>query len=125
MSRPKKPEDPGTWPACARCGKHYQPVATWPDGRICGDCYQAAKRISGTCSCGHHGILPGRIVDQPACRTCSGVRLNVDCRSCGEEAELYSGGKCWSCCLSETVNRLLTNPQPVGSHQPSNPSLRR
>ena len=77
-------------------------VAIWPDGSICGYCYQAAKRITGICACGHQGVLPGLIDDRPACRRCSGVKLNVDCVSCGDEAELYSGGRCQRCVLGAT-----------------------
>ena len=44
------------------------------------------------------------------CRRCSGVRLNVDCTGCGDEAELYSGGRCQRCGLRETAQRLLTHP---------------
>lgn len=117
MSRPRKVSDPNTWPEeCARCGEHHQLVASWPDGRICGYCYLAAKRTTGTCSCGHHGVLPGRIDGQPACRGCSGVRLHVDCVTCGVEDELHSGGQCWRCVLSGTVDRVLTNPHTGAVH---------
>jgi integrase len=111
MARPRKPEDPERWPiGCARCHSHYELVANWPDGPICGYCYQAAKRITGICACGHQGVLPGRLDDRPACRRCSGVRLNVDCVGCGDEAELYSGGRCLRCVLRATASRLLTSP---------------
>lgn len=53
---------------------------------------------------------PGRVEGQPSCRQCSGVRLNVDCRSCGAEEELYGDGRCWPYVLATTVDRLLTNP---------------
>jgi hypothetical protein len=55
-------------------------------------------------------VLPGLINGRPACRRCSGVKLNVDCISCGAEAELYSGGRCQRCVLGATAQRLLTNP---------------
>jgi hypothetical protein len=54
--------------------------------------------------------LPGRIDGRPACRACTGIRLNVDCADCGAEAELYSRGLCWACTLAATVDRLLSNP---------------
>lgn len=112
MARPRKPGDPTKWPhPCQRCGEHHQIAATWPDGGICGYCYQKAKRTRGVCACGHDGVLPGRIDDQPACRRCSGVQLNIDCRVCGNEDELYSGGRCFGCTLGATVDRLLTNPE--------------
>lgn len=111
MSRPRQPEDPIRWPfPCSRCGQYYQTVARWPDGGVCTYCYQQAKRTRGICACGHEGVLPGIIDEQPACRTCSGVRLNVDCQSCGAEDELHSGGRCWSCTLSDVVDNLLTDP---------------
>jgi len=112
MSRgPRKPQDPHAWPIpCGRCEGHYPAAATWPDGPVCGYCYQAAKRTTGRCACGHEGVLPGRLDGQPACRRCSGVRLNVDCRRCNTEAELYSGGRCWRCVLDSTVDRLLSSP---------------
>jgi hypothetical protein len=110
MSRPQKPEDPSKWPPCARCHKHHKPAATWPEGRVCGYCYKAAQRVEGTCACGHTGVLPGIIEASPACRSCSRIRLSVDCGGCGSETELYSGGRCWACVLAATVDRVLTNP---------------
>lgn len=111
MSRPRKAEDPIRWPVpCGRCSQHHQTVARWPDGGVCGYCYQQAKRTRGTCACGHEGVLPGIIDDHPACRRCSGIRLNVDCESCGAEDELHSGGRCWSCVLATAVEDLLTDP---------------
>ena len=111
MSRPRKAEDPVRWPVpCNRCRQHHQIVANWPDGGVCGYCYQRAKRTRGTCRCGHEGVLPGLAGGQPSCRRCSGVKLNIDCRGCGAEDELYSGGRCWSCTLAAMVDRLLTNP---------------
>jgi len=62
-------------------------------------------------------VLPGRIDGHPACRRCSGVKLNVDCRVCGVEDELYAGGRCWGCTLATTVDRLLANPS-TGSIAP-------
>ncbi|MGO4453830.1 hypothetical protein [Arthrobacter sp. RAF14] len=59
---------------------------------------------------GHEGVLPGIIDEQPACRSCSGVRLNFDCRSCGAEDELYAGARCRACVLGDIVDNLLTNP---------------
>ena len=89
MARPRLPEDPRLWPVqCGRCGGHYELVASWPDARVCLYCYQAAKRTTGACGCGHRGVLPGRVGDRPACRACTGIRLNVDCAGCGAETEL-------------------------------------
>lgn len=111
MVRPRKAEDPTRWPEpCGRCGQHHQTVARWPDGGVCTYCYQQAKRTRGQCSCGHEGVLPGLVNEQPACRRCSGVVLNIDCRHCGAEDELYDGERCWRCVLGTTVDGLLTNP---------------
>lgn len=110
MPRSRKPEDPEKYPVpCCRCGSHYQVAARWPDGSICGYCYVQAKRTTGQCACGHNGVLPGMIDDRPACRKCSGVKLNVDCAECGAEAELYAQGRCWTCTLNRAVDRSLTN----------------
>jgi hypothetical protein len=111
MARPRKPSDPNQWPIpCGRCGEHHQIVANWPDGGVCGYCYQQAKRTRGICVCGHEGVLPGRIDGQPACRRCLGVKLNLDCKTCGAEDELYRGSRCWSCELAALVDQLFTNP---------------
>lgn len=111
MARPRKRSDPNQWPVpCGRCGEHHQIVANWPDGGVCGYCYQRAKRTRGTCVCGHEGVLPGRIDGEPVCRRCSGVKLNVDCKTCGAEDELYRGIRCWSCELAVLVDGLFTNP---------------
>jgi len=55
--------------------------------------------------------LPGIIEGRPACRKCTGIKLNVDCVECGAEEELYAQGRCWRCVLSVTIDRLLTNPE--------------
>ncbi|THE17688.1 Fis family transcriptional regulator [Kocuria rosea] len=83
---------------------------------MCRYCYQAAKRTTGTCACGHAGVLPGRLDGHPACRSCSGISLKLDCLTCGAEAELHSHGQCWACVLATTVDRLLTNPRTGRMH---------
>jgi hypothetical protein len=104
-----------TWPVpCARCRDHHELVATWPDGPVCRYCYQQAKRTTGTCACGHVGVLPGRLEGHPTCRNCSGIVLNLDCRTCRAEAELHSNGQRWACVLAATVERLLTDPRIGG-----------
>ncbi|RDV44761.1 Fis family transcriptional regulator [Leifsonia sp. ku-ls] len=113
MSRPKQAQDPVRFPEpCARCGEHRRQAARWPDGCICQNCYRAAHRTTGVCAlCGHDGILPGVNEGQATCRSCSGIRLNLDCRRCGAEAELYSHGQCWSCTLADLVDQALTDPR--------------
>lgn len=112
MARPRPQPDPQRWPhACARCHQHYPVAAIWPEGRICRYCYMAAKRQRGTCSCGHQGVLPGLVEGQPVCRQCSGIRLNVDCRRCGAEGELYRAGRCLRCELDHETHRLLADPE--------------
>lgn len=51
-------------------------------------------------------------ITNPACRRCSGIRLNIDCEACGAEDELHSGGRCWTwtCVLGAVVHDLLTDP---------------
>ena len=111
-ARPRAPQDPEQWPvSCDRCGEHRRIAAAWPDGRVCRYCYLQAKRTRGTCACGHTGVLPGRIDGAPTCRQCSGVSVNVDCRTCGAEDELYTGTECWRCVLATSVDELLTNPR--------------
>ena len=122
MARPRAPGDPVRWPVpCGRCGEHHQIAANWPDAAICVYCYQQAKRTRGTCACGHQGVLPGLIAGAPACRDCSGVRLNVDCRSCGAEDELYDAGRCWSCVLAATSTSSLPARRPDGSRRSWSP----
>lgn len=118
MARPKKPEDPARNPhPCSRCAKHYPTAAQWPDGRVCTYCYRAALRTSGTCACGHIGILPGIVGGTAACRACSGVRVNIDCRRCHAEAELYSGGICWRCHLSDLVDDVFATADETIAEQ--------
>ncbi|KSZ56591.1 Fis family transcriptional regulator [Rhodococcus rhodochrous] len=112
MVRPRKPSDPQAWPIpCTRCGEHYQIATHWPDGPVCNYCYQQAKRTRGTCGCGHTGVLPGVLDGVPACRRCSGISVNLDCRVCGAEDELYRGGRCQRCELASLVDDLLTDPR--------------
>ncbi|MFB7798874.1 Fis family transcriptional regulator [Isoptericola sp. NPDC056134] len=70
-----------------------------------------AMRATGTCACGHEGVLPGRIDGRPACRTCSGVRVNIDCRRCGAETELYRNQMCQRCVLADLVDAAFADPQ--------------
>lgn len=108
MSRPRKADGPALFPdSCSRCGEHRYVAATWSDGRICGYCYQKTKRTRGVCHCGHVRVLPGIIDGRPACRSCSGVKLNVDCKVCGSEDEIYSDGHCWPCTLGAFIDRSL------------------
>lgn len=109
MSRPKKAPEPDKFKACDRCGDHYPTNAIWPDGRICQYCYRAAHRTRGICAtCTHEGILPGRDEEgRPTCRSCSGVRINIDCVACGAEDELYAAGKCWRCYLDNEITVAL------------------
>lgn len=112
MARPRKPEDPETYPTpCARCGGHYPLSVTWPDGRLCTSCRMKAMRTTGTCACGHEGVLPGRLDGIPACRACSGVRVNIDCRRCGAETELYRNQMCQRCVLADLVDAAFADPR--------------
>ncbi|WP_288438763.1 hypothetical protein [uncultured Gordonia sp.] len=112
MARPKPAPEPDRYEPCERCGQAYLTAAWWQDTPICCYCYNQAKRLVGQCvECGHSGIVPGRTTaGHYLCRTCSGIRLNVDCVECGAEAELYRHGHCWRCELAHQVDELLTNP---------------
>lgn len=112
MSRPKSAEDRDRFPTpCARCAEHRAQAANWPDGYICQNCYRKAIRTVGKCvTCGHQGILPGLTSAGSTCRVCSGITINVDCRGCGKEDEVYSAGLCWSCVLSRLVDEALADP---------------
>ena len=111
MPRPRAPQDPGRWPEpCGRCGEHRQLVVRWPDAHVCNACYLRAKRTRGTCRCGHVGLLPGIIKGAPACRACSGIRMNLDCRTCGREDEIYRDNQCWACVLAAQIDTLLRHP---------------
>lgn len=111
MPRPRAPQDPGRWPEpCGRCGEHRQLVVRWPDAHVCNACYLRAKRTRGTCRCGHVGVLPGIIKGAPACRACSGIRMNLDCRTCGREDEIYRDNQCWACVLAAQIDTLLRHP---------------
>lgn len=113
MARPRKPDDPERRREipCDRCGGGYYPVVNWgPDDQICGYCYQQAKRTRGTCACGHVGVLPGRVDGQPACRTCAGINLHVDCVGCGAEDELYREGL-WSCTFRQEGRQPASQPR--------------
>ena len=118
MSRARRSApDRGLWPnPCARCGQHYAPARRWPEGRICIYCYQAAKRTTGVCACGHQGVLPGLRNGKPACRTCTGITLNIDCVRCGAEGELFSAGRCMACALGDEVTAALTDPATAQIH---------
>lgn len=85
-------------------------MVRWPDAHVCNACYLRAKRTRGTCRCGHVGVLPGIIKGAPACRACSGIRMNLDCRTCGREDEIYRDNQCWACVLAAHVDTLLRHP---------------
>ncbi|UTT57607.1 Fis family transcriptional regulator [Cellulosimicrobium cellulans] len=70
-----------------------------------------AMRTTGTCACGHEGVLPGRLDGIPACRACSGVRVNIDCRRCGAETELYRNQMCQRCVLADLVDAAFADPR--------------
>ncbi|WP_214467096.1 Fis family transcriptional regulator [Microbacterium flavescens] len=120
MARPKSAEDPELHPEpCGRCGEHRALAVRWPDGKVCQNCRRKAIRTMGRCvECGHEGVLPGVSADGPTCRNCSGITLNVDCVRCGKEDELYSGGRCWRCTLSDLVDETLAHPA-TGTIPPS------
>jgi len=54
-------------------------------------------------------VLPGTDAEgRPTCRTCSGIRLSVDCARCGIEDILYRAATCWRCALDDEITGVLT-----------------
>ncbi len=108
--RTRKTPDPGRFPPCFRCGECYQPQAHWSAGPVCAYCYDRAQRTNGSCAaCAHEGVLPGTDAEgRPTCRTCSGIRLSVDCARCGIEDILYRAATCWRCALDDEITGVLT-----------------
>ncbi|GAA3707484.1 hypothetical protein GCM10022204_26750 [Microlunatus aurantiacus] len=110
----KVPADPDRWPPCVRCGQAYRDASAWPEGRVCCYCKRAAQQREGTCArCGHHGVVPGLIDDQPACVQCSSVPVDVRCRRCGQEAPMGFAVTCWRCQLQAQLTALLADPDGV------------
>jgi hypothetical protein len=126
LARPKPLPDPGKYTPCQRCEQAYQTVALWQGQPICNYCYLAGKRTTGRCvRCRHVGICPGRTpTGELLCRKCSGIRLNVDCVQCGDEAELYRAGHCWRCELAAQVINSSPTLRPARSMFSSSPWLR-
>ena len=70
-------------------------------------------RTRGTCACGHVAALPGRADGRPACQRCAGITLNIGCVGCDAVDEPPTWDSlCWRRTLNNTVDRLLTNPEP-------------
>ncbi|MCV7146973.1 hypothetical protein H7I92_14060 [Mycobacterium riyadhense] len=88
--------------------------ATWPEGPICGPCFTAAARTYGPCAfCGAQRLLPGRSpTGQDICRDCAGITTNLDCDSCGGEAERLRGGKCARCVVTHDLEQILKPHAP-------------
>ena len=109
-----RPRVPGNF-RCSRCDqtakKHR---VTWPDGRICTPCFVRAVETFGTCpSCERHRMLPGQDEDgQQICRICAHIPTDLDCASCGQEAELIRGKRCARCVLREDLTATLSPNDP-------------
>ena len=99
-------------PRCDQTAKKHR--ATWPEGPICASCYVRAVETFGACaSCERHGMLPGFDVDhRPICRACANISTDLDCQTCGEEAELIRRKRCARCVLREDLNALLSPNDP-------------
>ncbi|KQP71199.1 hypothetical protein ASF40_05185 [Microbacterium sp. Leaf288] len=53
-------------------------------------------------------MTPGRsATGQPICRDCAGIRTNLTCNRCAQEAERHRGGLCARCALNDDLNALL------------------
>lgn len=97
---------------CDRCGR--TDVAKirvhWPDGAICGICFTEATHTFGRCpGCGdEHRMLPGLDTNARAiCRECASITSNLECATCGQEAERFRGGACARCAVRDDLNATL------------------
>jgi hypothetical protein len=83
----------------------------WPGDQLCNSCFYTAMRTHGICpSCGHDGVLPGRLnhTDQrPVCVTCAGIPGDYCCRNCGAEGEMYRRRQCARCALRDDLTVLI------------------
>lgn len=95
---------------CDRCQNNVaRNRVRWPDGAICGPCLTTATHTYGTCAhCHTHRMTPGRsATGQPICRDCAGIRTNLTCNRCAQEAERHRAGLCARCALNDDLNALL------------------
>jgi hypothetical protein len=117
MTEPRRrgrPRSTGTR-ECGRCHHLVPKIRThWPEGPICGPCFTAAARTYGQCAfCGAQRLLPGRsATGQDICRDCAGITTNLDCVSCGREAERLRGGHCARCVLTGDLEQILKPHAP-------------
>ena len=91
----------------------------WPGDQLCHSCFYAAMRTHGICpSCGHDGVLPGRLNrtdPRPVCLTCAGITGNFTCKTCRQEGEIYRRGECARCALRDDLCTILL-------HHPADPA---
>ncbi|QEN17586.1 recombinase XerD (plasmid) [Mycolicibacterium sp. ELW1] len=85
----------------------------WPADRLCNSCFYTAMRTHGICpSCGHDGVLPGRVNHtdpRPVCLSCAGISGNYRCATCHAEGQLYRGGQCARCALRDDLTELMVD----------------
>lgn len=89
---------------CSRCHRMANKLRVyWPEDQLCHSCFYTAMRTHGICpTCGHDGVLPGRIDhtdSRPVCLTCAGIPGNFTCKTCGQEGELHRRSECARCAL--------------------------
>ncbi len=110
-----RPRTVGTGYTCDRCGRETNKIRLrWPDGKICGICFTTATHTYGECpGCGHQRMLPGRLPDgQDICRDCAGITTNLNCTTCGREAERFRNGSCITCVLTSDLTAILKPNDP-------------
>ena len=105
---------------CSRCHRMANKLRVyWPEDQLCHSCFYTAMRAHGICpTCGHDGVLPGRIDhtdSRPVCLTCAGIPGNFTCKTCGQEGELHRRSECARCPLRDDLCTILL-------HHPADPA---
>lgn len=85
----------------------------WPGDQLCHSCFGTAMRNHGICpSCGHDGVLPGRLNrtdPRPVCLRCAAIPGNYICKTCHREGEIHRRGQCARCALRDDLTIILLN----------------
>ena len=94
---------------CGRCGHDAAIAANWPDGAVCFRCYQVARTEWAWChGCDQWRITPARDEDgHKFCTQCSGLRIDLNCPTCGEENGRWTSTQCPRCWVQATLAPVL------------------
>ena len=106
---------------CGSCGEQAVPTTRWPLGPVCGTCYARRRRRPAPCAdCGTKAVLVGCSSEgRDICGSCAGADgLEYRCQRCDSAGELYAGGECIRCVVTDRVRDLLGDetgeiPEPV------------